>query len=518
MNNKTKLSIYLIKSEYQDIGQIVDEFENKQIIDENTLLYYKQADAIKPTWVSSFFSSIEETSYLYNANTRALLLKKIRIDNEFRIFGIVFGYGKSFLNDKFIEERFGLKVTLNTVNENSLRRISKVQIGGNQKASNEQMPSKANINEFDYNFDSDLINGVTGVSQNTDYLQGIISGSDSLNVTVENTLENIEGFLVDTYHVYKLDNYKNNFPWVDQITHVKNKALISNLDNELVKLIKDNNPNIWMAVPGVVEWDYIKCFKYSNSQECEDIIIDEVMSTIENFSDITQLKRKKIKCIGSLNELVIDEWSAYKCLFGEVIYENKTYCINNGQWYRVDNDYVKKINDDYESSVVSDIIFDDYTKDIQNEGEYTKQYVKKHKNDCLNLDTKVVRYGGGRSSIEICDILRKDKKLIHIKMYSGSATLSHLFNQGVVSAELLTDSNFLLAANTKIDEVSKENNIIEDYSINNINDYEVVFAIISKDESTLPRIPFFSKISYSNAKRRLNSMKIKYSICKIHKA
>jgi uncharacterized protein (TIGR04141 family) len=37
--------------------------------------------------------------------------------------------------------------------------------------------------------------------------------------------------------------------------------------------------------------------------------------------------------------------------------------------------------------------------------------------------------------MEFCDVFSKGKELIHIKRYGGSATLSHLFYQGMASAE-----------------------------------------------------------------------------------
>jgi len=42
---------------------------------------------------------------------------------------------------------------------------------------------------------------------------------------------------------------------------------------------------------------------------------------------------------------------------------------------------------------------------------------------------------GGASSLEPCDFLSNDKQFIHLKDGHGSAPISHLWNQGLVSAE-----------------------------------------------------------------------------------
>ena len=62
--------------------------------------------------------------------------------------------------------------------------------------------------------------------------------------------------------------------------------------------------------------------------------------------------------------------------------------------------------------------------------------------DALCLDKKFV-YDGGPRKMEICDILTRDGGLIHVKHRGSSSTLSHLFTQGVNSAErLLQDADF----------------------------------------------------------------------------
>ena len=50
------------------------------------------------------------------------------------------------------------------------------------------------------------------------------------------------------------------------------------------------------------------------------------------------------------------------------------------------------------------------------------------------MDAKLVKPSDSSSSTEVCDFLSKDRRLIHIKDKSESSRLSHLFNQGLVSA------------------------------------------------------------------------------------
>ena len=56
---------------------------------------------------------------------------------------------------------------------------------------------------------------------------------------------------------------------------------------------------------------------------------------------------------------------------------------------------------------------------------------------CLDKNRAVRDPLGARSPLEICDLLGPGDELIHVKRAEGSAPLSHLFSQGLVSAQSL---------------------------------------------------------------------------------
>lgn len=56
---------------------------------------------------------------------------------------------------------------------------------------------------------------------------------------------------------------------------------------------------------------------------------------------------------------------------------------------------------------------------------------------CLDTDRSVRDPLGARSPLEICDLLGPGNELIHVKRAEGSVPLSHLFSQGLVSAQSL---------------------------------------------------------------------------------
>jgi uncharacterized protein (TIGR04141 family) len=80
--------------------------------------------------------------------------------------------------------------------------------------------------------------------------------------------------------------------------------------------------------------------------------------------------------------------------------------------------------------------------DVQEkEGPYNERLSKALQGAIL-LDKRTVSRSQA-TAIEICDVVTKTKQLVHVKRGTSSSSLSHLFAQGVVSAELLhMDSDF----------------------------------------------------------------------------
>jgi len=120
------------------------------------------------------------------------------------------------------------------------------------------------------------------------------------------------------------------------------------------------------------------------------------------------------------------------------------------------------------------------------------------------MHQKPIYYGGGNSQFEFSDLYSNDKKMIHIKRYSGSSVLSHLFSQGVNAAKaFLSDLEF----RTKVNELLPKSFAIMPITKPSPERYEVVFGIISKTADALPvALPFFSKLTLINSVKELTNL------------
>lgn len=137
MGEKTnRLSIFLIKGEVDSFDDVIDDGCSHIEITGLGRFYFEDSHDNEPDWVKGFFlNEIEGRCRIFTAGARGVFLVPVQSGDHERMFAISFGYGRHLLKDGVIEERFGLKVVLNSVEHTSLRSISKTSLGSIPKQS-----------------------------------------------------------------------------------------------------------------------------------------------------------------------------------------------------------------------------------------------------------------------------------------------------------------------------------------------------------------------------------------------
>ncbi len=506
MSKRNKLSIYLIKAGIEKPEDIFKNSERIRVLNqynEDSIAYFIPTFSHEPVWLKDFFH-LNGKGELLQASSKVVLLKKLTCSEEERVFAITFGYARFLFNDDVLEEQFGMRIILNSIKQNQIRRISKSSVGSNQKQSDEQLPKSSDISEFGFDINRDLMKSVSGKSEDEIFEKSMMTGGDILSITASRDIDNIDEFLVFCYERYKENSYKDRFSWIDNIKCVKSKEKIAELNGKLIEEIKlKHYNNVWMSVPEVVSWEDIKDFKISGSKDSySDIYIEDVISSIKNdLSSVDQLTSKKVVARSSRDELLpIYEWSAYKCILAEISDGSKEYCLNNGKWYIINNDFAESINEQYTKLELCNDRFLEYSH--KDEDMYNDELCAFLKNSHLLHKYKISIGGGQGNNIEPCDVLWNNK-IIHIKKNGGSSVLSHLFNQSLVSGQMLLDPNFRKQLRDKATNAGEGDVIPEPFSS---SDYEIVLAIINKFQEERPKIPFFSKVSVCFVAQSINNL------------
>ncbi len=245
---------------------------------------------------------------------------------------------------------------------------------------------------------------------------------------------------------------------------------------------------------------YYREYLSSNGIKTEDVSIND-------------LKTHQLKICNEDGEPK-DNFTIYKSLLYDTNIDRLHYHFCEGNWYQVEKSYVDKLKSSldpyFEKSTLMD--FNHTSEDDYNQAmvSYDSKYICLHQ---TNISPTSQR------QVEPCDLYKaEDGKSFyyHIKLSTRSSSLSHLFNQGVNSLELV-----------KLESSAKEKikNLVKDkLNGNNESDYigpieddasKVIYAIIThKDESKkCSNLPLFSRISLMRSIKALRLMSVEAAVC-----
>lgn len=522
---KNTLSVLLLKSGFNEKNALREFHDKKDGPKELQIgghtLYYRHTNAKLPKWNSFFNNELPEDTFSSGGNIAAVYFVEINTKNDNkRTFAITFGTGRFFLRQDAIETKFGLLTTLSGIMPESLRLVDTNTIDSIPMSNKTQASKTVGLDLMGFDTDTDVLRSVRG--QTSDKYASILGknlqGADSLQISSEETFENIADTLKIAFELYSSENYKTTFEYFTNLSLVKDSAFKKNLDQEVFRLIKEQNwEKIWIAIPEIVE-SHIMYYGFSNKgNEYDDINLDLVIKELNLEKDDINYETFTKKRIYGFDDYRTKQisWPIYHCLFAEIRFNNKTYALNAGEWYEINDAFADRVNSFYDTIKLSTFPFIPYTDEMAQgigqkkcEAAYNEQLYLMDTNSRKLCDAETISHGGGYSKIEVCDIYTKDKCFIHNKIYGGSAPLSHLFNQGRVSAQLLKmDESFREKFNAKFSLEHDWKIPVEGIDPTN---YSIIYGIIQKAPDDIqgafrPSIPLFSKITLKRAIEELQA-------------
>lgn len=477
----------------------------------DAVLHIKKLSEIEPAWVKQFRGIADPPLSVRSKSAAALMV----ISTGNATFALSFGFGRALMDPDAWEQEFGLKVTLNNIDDEGIKHVQLSAFDSLLQNKQTQAVRNARIDEFGLDVEQDVIRSLTGKPKD-ELLGRQVGGRDSLRISTTTSLTQLPALLNRLLADSAKDDYLQIFSWVGRMKEVRDKSLKAELDALLVeKLSSQSIERVWMAPPTCEDWEAGRTFNiHGVANPQDDLRLSDVLCEWEsgdklNGLEIDDLRTWRVIAADD-NEQERESWSVYKTLYCEIDLNGETYLLNNALWYRIDKSYLDEVNKDIEDFPVSNIVLPDYND--ASEEVYNKRVSNDSQQFCL-MDRKCIELKSrGFTKVEFCDLATSSKQLIHVKRYSGSSELSHLFAQGIVPAELfLNVQEFRLAVNEHLGPNHKLANPKDQI---NPSEYEVVYAIISKSENEL-RLPFFSKVMLRHARRTLETMKYKVSLCKV---
>ncbi|WP_416427532.1 DUF6119 family protein [Pseudomonas sp. App30] len=441
-----------------------------------------------------------------------------------RIFAICFGHIHFALNDEAFERQFGLKVTLNSVPRDGLRTLDLATPDAVTFQKRVQASKDSDLQDFGVDVLRDLARVAGGTPSDVSFAR-FAAGRDTLSITCKLTSETLADKCEQVLAVYRSDTYKQRFPWIDNMQVVRIKETLATLDGHLFEAINSlragDESELHMAPPEIVDYEEGCLLHYngfgSSGTDFHSLSIEDYVAELNRcefdgtIDDIRE--RHYIKAKAPDAEVFKEQWRVYHCFTFETNLraddEDRSYVLFAGHWYSVDRNFKRQVEARFQAIPRVDIIG---PTECRNERELIANLVE-HREDLLCLDqVKINPLGVRYANIEPCDFLSSDKQFIHLKDGHSSGPISHLWSQGVVSAEaLVSDADFRKKLRSVVRGLRNEAvRLLPAINGRVVRaDYTVVYGVMRKPyKNGELDLPFFSKVSLQAAVDRIDQLDI----------
>lgn len=512
------LSVYLFK----DLDQVLEDYLDEEKLDDLTelelrdglpfegLAYYRPPDPSETSWADFLVDGLEDEDLTLESGSPSAVLV-LRPDD--RVFGIPWGTAGRFFFDRDLAlDDFGLKVALNSVAPDKIRSTDSQQIDEASMYRREQASQALSFDEFAFDASRMILQEVTGKPRNRD-LARQVTGKSHLRVKTRVEFEDLAEKCAQLLERYQAEDYKEDFPWLDSLSSVNDEERIEELDEVLLEALRERDlADAHMAPPEVVNWAVIDWFVYPNQRaqasHVEEPDLGECLDAIGEGEDldVDDLNRKKLRVKWSYNNEPTRDWSIYDTIVFECTANGDNFVLSDGKWFQVETDFVEAVNEEVGELTTSDLPLPS-AESGEKEAEYNERAAQAS-DDWILMDQRLCKPTQAVSRIEVCDLLTKDQEFVHVKKRRGSQTLSHLFNQGTVSAEtFISDESFRQEARENVVELDPDVADQIKWDFPQDQDIGVVYAVIGEEEKVKPTgLPFFAKVNLTHALRTLTPL------------
>lgn len=517
-----RLTVSLIQRGYLEPDEVltaealnaVDRLPLRRSLPYRGVLYIERQRRREPRWVRFVNTGLRDplTGIRTATSSAALVLTAAG-----HLFVYSFGHGRHFLREDRVERDFGLRVVLNVVDPESLRSVDIRTLDETTLLTTRQASRDSTLGAFGIDVSRDMLRAVTGRPRDQG-LARTVTGADRLAFTAELSIDQLADKCVALLDAYSSTTYKEQFGWIDNLRVVRDRTLSTTLDNELgTRLAANDLQRFHFAAPEQVNWDIAEGYRYSidprDAPLRDELDISEYVdaATIKRGHppDLRHLRGDAILVMGA-GEQPLQRWSIYRSLVFDMAFAGATYTLTDGHWYEIDANFADDVRTQVAGLADCDLWFPD-----ANRGEREDAYLARAAPQMSAaagfhvalMDRRLARAAGARTGVEVCDLLSALAHFIHVKKGNQSATLSHLFSQGTVSAELfVADPLFRAEARAHLTDTPCDSDDLFPAAVPR-GHVTVVYGIVNAALGALEdTLPFFSQVNLVNAARRLRAL------------
>ncbi|WP_420565367.1 DUF6119 family protein [Thalassobaculum sp.] len=494
--------------------------EEQGFADGACLFIFDRPDA-PPAWLKELRSTFPVPENIKTKSVCAVLLFRA----SDRMFAASFAHGWMYLDDEKFEGDFGIRAAINALDDHKLKRLERANLGDAMRGVS-QSPFQRDFRSFGLDDVLDLVRKVSGSTRDS-ASSDAMTGASSLKVVGDYGIGDLPNIAAEALEYFNSTQYREtSFEILDVVMPVSDKRLSNYLDFLTTESIKNGMEEFELGLPTRYDDDGIT-FKFLGpglKGRFPDLLLKNYVEAMGGrISDIEPdtLRDHRISAEFLDSSRPDQNWTIRKALVGSLVYDGGRYAINEGEWYRIDEEFKRSIESNYrdlvrtweQDPVPLRKIFIPGGREghYQTEASYNAERAMEYGYvllDAKNISVPEIQ----RSEFEPCDLLDvAGKRFIHVKKSSRrSNILSHFFKQGSNSAQNFKrfpgawDNLFALVQVEAGDKVEEQLRSVHD---DRSRRWTVEFWIADSPRSDGSfNIPFFSKISLRDEVSNLRAM------------
>jgi uncharacterized protein (TIGR04141 family) len=443
-----------------------------------------------------------------------------------RWFAVCFGYGASALEYDAIEANFGLRVAARLFRPTSVSELRSRRIDATARTQSVQTAAAGDLRDLDVALEGEFIRKLVGRLEDGGMQgapNGAIIASDSISFAAAVDLSAVQETLGGLLERLSTTDAQEEFLFVDALSPLRTKDRTSReLDALLAATIlnRAKPPNVVLpaetsvkildfAAPDEVSLEEAAQVQVTNGDRktfLESYSMEGIRTALREVGvrrGSSFLRGVRLLALGDDGEEVSQNLPLRSWLVFEAGDAASRFILTLGRWFRLNESYTQRLNTDLARlrDFTNTLKLPDWPE-ADDESAFNLAAARRDA-ELLLMDRRLQATEDG-DRLEVCDLFHTGGNLVHVKRFSGSQTLSHLFSQGSVSASLLAaDGTFQRNFQTDVSSRSSAH-VPASLSVPRI----VTFAVGLTDPSRLPLgLPTFSKVNLRDHAQRVRRTK-----------
>lgn len=457
-------------------------------------------------WAADVAQLTGKTVAVRNTSPGAVLLIQ---DSNGQVWALSWGIGFHFLDSERVDFGFGTRVVARSALPSEIKSITKTILDHRARVDRSSLPNGSTIRDLGVDGYGEVVSRIeakgrlAGLSVGDGVIQ--LRAADSLNLPLARKPGGLKQDLT-TIGTLLAKPVLPGLESIEQLVALKPKdARVPDLEAKLLDALGGGG-----SAALNLSWPHERLDTYGPVASCKVIgfgdhkakiyeDIPEIADVIGWLADVPKEDLDdRIKTIRlelhsetepTKTSLVSQSVSLRRWLNLELREANRRYCLHDGNWYRMDDQYLERID-----RRVDEILAGQARLQLPPwpDGEHERPYNIRAAVSLggYALDRKLITTPlHSRGGIEPCDIFVAPNVLIHVKRGRSSADLSHLLAQALISSDSLARDESAREAWTK--RVLEESN----GAVTNAGIDEVILAIGRTGEITVDSLFTFTKVN-----------------------